>query len=63
MDLETYLARPDAPSQSELARRAGIPRTTLRGILDGKRPLLETALAIRDATGGLVTLEALTEDL
>ena len=56
MRLDEYLVR-NGYTQAEFARRAGINRVTLSLILKRGGARASTALLIRDATGGIVTLE------
>jgi len=50
--LVSFFTRPGAPSQGEIAERAGITRENLNRILRGKqRPSLDKAEAIALATG------------
>ncbi len=56
MDLKTYFETTGI-TQTFLAKKAGISRTTINKIVDGKiLPNLKTAWAIEKATDGKVTL-------
>jgi DNA-binding XRE family transcriptional regulator len=50
--LKALFAQPGAPTQSEVAKRAGITRENLNRIINGRqRPTLDHAAAIALATG------------
>lgn len=54
--LRDYFARPGAPSQGEVARRAGLSRVQLNRIVQGHSvPTLPTAEALAIATGSTLS--------
>jgi DNA-binding transcriptional regulator YdaS (Cro superfamily) len=54
MKLQEYLDTYGTPKMA-LARKAGISRPSLNGILDGRDLRISVALKLEDATAGLVT--------
>lgn len=58
MKLRDYLAR-QGETQRSFSERTGIPQQTLADICRGGGTRTETAIKIRNATGGLVTVDDL----
>jgi transposase-like protein len=66
MTLHEYLSRPNAESMAAFARALGVNADQVRqwrNLTDNRRPSPENCAAIEEATGGLVSCEALRPDM
>lgn len=61
MDLGTWLKAEPGRSKLALARAAGVRWKTIHKTAQGRRPRVETALAIERATDGEVTVAELLQ--
>ena len=62
MDLPTYFTRPDSLTQMQLAEKVGVSQSQISNYVTGRRrPTRHIAVAISEATGGLVSVGELLE--